>query len=323
MFDAGVLEKEDRPDLVRSFAFFAANIAGIVLPFVFGWSWTAIIFCVLFYFSRMFTVVAFLHRYWCHKAFKPAKKAPRKTQFAMALATNSCLQRGPLWWAAHHRAHHRHSDKEGDPHSTLKFGTGTFGRRLLGAIWAHILWLTTRKGGETDARLLRDFIREDGSYIYPELRFTEHPLGRLVVPMLLLLAAFLFGHFCGDWLGAHWGKCWGTSGMQMFAWYWTSTFLLYHGTFSINSAAHLFGTQPFPETGDRSRNNLFLAIITLGEGWHNNHHHEQWKVNQGQTRFQLVFDWAYWGIFLLHLARFLEMNEKTLPKNVWKKPPAQ
>ncbi|MEO0478603.1 MAG: acyl-CoA desaturase [Planctomycetota bacterium] len=219
--------------------------------FVVGVSWAAVTVCALAYFVRMFAITAFYHRYFSHRSFKTS----RLVQFAGAFAGNSSLQRGPLWWAAHHRKHHKFADTERDNHSPSERGFW----------WSHILWFTTPKYYRTDLRQVRDLAR------YPELVFLDR--FDLLAPLTLAVLSYLLGAFAP--------ASWNTSGPQMLVWgFLVSTIVLFHGTFTINSFGHLFGRRRY-DTPDQSKNNVFLALITLGEGWHNNHHHYPVSTRQG------------------------------------------
>ena len=221
-----------------------------LLVFVVGWSWPAVGVAITVYFARVFGLTAFYHRYFSHRAFKTS----RFVQFCGALLANSAAQRGPIWWAAHHRHHHKHSDDPQDAHSPVQHSF----------IWSHMLWFMTDEGYDTDQRYVKDLLR------YPELRFLDR--FDLVAPALL--AAGMFA------LGAIWpGQV--TSGLQMLVWgFIISTVVLYHVTFAINSLAHRVGSRRF-DTNDDSRNNALLALITFGEGWHNNHHYFPTSARQG------------------------------------------
>jgi stearoyl-CoA desaturase (delta-9 desaturase) len=219
-----------------------------------GWSWFAVGTAVALYFIRMFFITGIYHRYFCHKSYDVS----RPVQFLMALAGLTCAQRGPLWWAAVHRHHHAHSDQEEDLHSP----------GIQGFIWAHIGWLTSARNYPTNYRMVRDFDK------YPEIRF----LNRFDLIGSILLIGFLFG--LGSALAA-WAPGLGTNGWQLVVWgFFISTTVLFHGTCSINSFTHMIGKRRY-NTRDNSRNSFLLALITLGEGWHNNHHRFQRSARQG------------------------------------------
>ncbi len=219
-----------------------------------GWSWTAICVAALLYFVRMFAITGFYHRYFSHKAFK----TNRFWQFIFAVIGNASVQRGPLWWAAHHRHHHRYTDQAQDVHSPSRHGFW----------WSHIGWLTSKANFPTNYKYVAEWAE------YPELRW----LNRFdtVVPILLALLLFIFGTLLERFLPNL-----GTSGLQMVVWgFFISTTVLLHATLTINSLDHMVGSRRY-DTPDTSRNNALLALITLGEGWHNNHHHYAVSARQG------------------------------------------
>jgi stearoyl-CoA desaturase (Delta-9 desaturase) len=227
---------------------------GCLLVFWVGWSPAAIIAAVVFYFTRMFAITGFYHRYFSHKAFKTS----RFWQFVFALAGNTAVQRGPLWWAAHHRHHHRFADQENDAHSPRQHGFW----------WSHIGWFTSRGNFPTRTHYIKEWAR------YPELRWIDR--FDTVIPILFAALTYLAGvalERAAPGLG--------TNGPQMLVWgFFISTVVLMHATFTINSLDHMIGTRRYP-TRDTSRNNAVLALITLGEGWHNNHHHYAVSARQG------------------------------------------
>jgi stearoyl-CoA desaturase (delta-9 desaturase) len=196
---------------------------------------------VIFYFVRMFAITGVYHRYFAHRSYKTS----RVFQFLLALLGCSATQKGPLWWAAAHRVHHKYSDTPKDVHSP----------KLRGFWYSHIGWWLGRDHEQTRWKYIKDFAK------YPELRFLEK--------------GHLFGVF------ACMGIATAIRGFDGFLWgYVVSTCFLLHGTFTINSLAHVFGSRRY-ETSDTSRNNFCLALITMGEGWHNNHHHYMQSANQG------------------------------------------
>jgi len=219
-----------------------------------GWSPIAVITAIALYLVRMFAITGFYHRYFSHRAFK----TNRFWQFAFGILGNSSVQRGPLWWAAHHRHHHRFADQRQDVHSPLQHGFW----------WSHIGWMTSRSNFPTRYKYVKDWES------YPELRWLNRY--DTVVPILLAVSLFVFGKFCET---VH--PELGTSGPQMLVWgFFISTTVLLHGTVTINSFDHMFGRRRF-DTPDTSRNNVLLSLLTLGEGWHNNHHHYPVAARQG------------------------------------------
>ena len=219
-----------------------------------GVSVVAVLICLALYVVRMFAITAGFHRLFAHRAYTTG----RIFQFVLAFIGTAAYQKGPLWWSAHHRAHHLHTDTENDLHSPLKRG-----------LWrSQVGWFLARDSRATDRTLIhnltkyRDLCWLDRYYVLP--------------PVLLAAATFLLGALLQHYApGLH------TSGWQLLVWgFFISTVLLYHGTFTVNSLAHLFGARRFA-TEDNSRNNLLVALITLGEGWHNNHHYYPASERQG------------------------------------------
>jgi stearoyl-CoA desaturase (Delta-9 desaturase) len=206
-----------------------------------GVTTTALMIGAVLYVVRMFGVTAGYHRYFSHRSFRTS----RAGQLLLALVAQSSAQRGILWWAAKHRHHHRHSDSVEDVHSP----------RHHGFWYAHLGWIFRPQHKESDYSAVPDLAR------YPELRFLDR---HQYLPAAVLAV--------GVWLVAGW------PGLVV-GFFW-STVAVYHGTFMINSLAHVYGRQRYV-TGDDSRNNWWLALITLGEGWHNNHHAYQRSTRQG------------------------------------------
>jgi stearoyl-CoA desaturase (Delta-9 desaturase) len=252
-----------------------------VVPFVLlhlgclGVLWTgvstfAVAVAVGLYVLRMFAITAFYHRYFSHRSFSTSRPA----QFAFALLGASAVQRGPIWWASHHRHHHRHSDRPVDSHSP----------RQHGFLWSHVGWFLATENFPAKPSLVPDLVR------YPELRW----LDRYDAAVPAALAVMLYA------LGAgleHWAPALGTSGAQLLVWgFCISTVAVYHVTFTINSLAHRYGSRRYA-TRDDSRNNPWLAMLTLGEGWHNNHHHYPSAARQGFYWWE--FDASYYALRLL------------------------
>jgi stearoyl-CoA desaturase (delta-9 desaturase) len=206
---------------------------GCLAAFWTGCSPAALATCLALFWIRMFGITGVYHRYLAHASYKTS----RPFQFLLVLIASTSLQKGALWWASHHRHHHAHSDEPDDIHSPVQRGF----------FWSHMGWILCTRYEPTRWDLIRQFSR------FPELVWlNEHHM----VPGLALAA--------GTWM---------LGGFQMFIWgFLISTVALYHATFTINSLSHVYGTQPF-NTGDSSRNNWALALLTLGEGWHNNHHY--------------------------------------------------
>jgi len=250
---AQIRAKPDKVEFIRVLPFVVLHLGCLGVIWT-GWSWTAVGVAVGLYLFRMFAITAFYHRYFSHKTFSTS----RPVQFLFALAGASAAQRGALWWADQHRHHHQHSDAVTDAHSP----------RQRGFWWAHVGWITSARNFPTDYSRVKDLAK------FPELVF----LNRFDTLMPVLLAVALFG--LGGLLHSQFPALGVTAG-QLLVWgFFISTTLLINATSSINSLAHLIGKKRY-DTGDDSRNSLFLALITLGEGWHNNHHRYMSSTRQG------------------------------------------
>ena len=269
-FDSEATHREEfisqqRSEWLRVIPFGLVHLTCFAVFWV-GWSPVAVGVALAAYAVRMFAITGFYHRYFSHRTFSTSRAA----QFIFALIGNSALQRGPLWWAAHHRHHHRYSDQPGDPHSPHQHGF----------VWSHVLWITSRENFPTDLNAVRDLAR------FPELRFLNR--FDFIVPVALGIGMY----FLGESLTAY-----GTSGWQMVVWgFFISTIALFHATCTINSLAHQFGSRRF-DTDEGSRNNFWLALITFGEGWHNNHHYYPGASRQGFYWWEI--DPTYWGLKVL------------------------
>ena len=235
-----VLTPEDRRVSWRSLPFFAIHVLAVAGVIWQGWSWWGLLLAVGLYYVRMFGVTGGYHRYFSHKTYKTS----RAFQFVMALLATSSSQKGVIWWAAHHRLHHRKSDITGDVHSA----------KIDGFWWSHVGWILSDKFEETDERQVKDLLK------FPELRWLDK---------WFLVPPFALGF--GLWLVGGW---WALT------WFFVSTVLLWHGTFTINSLTHMIGKRRYSTT-DNSKNHFGLALITMGEGWHNNHHYYPRATRQG------------------------------------------
>lgn len=272
-------------DWLRVLPFIGMHLACLGVFWV-GISWFAVITALVLYALRMFAITGFYHRYFSHKAFKTS----RPVQLAFAMLGSTSVQRGPLWWAAHHRHHHRHADTEHDIHSPV---TRSF-------FWSHMGWFLTKRGFSTDWSAIRDLEK------FPELRWLDR--FDIVLPILLAVGLYLLG----SWMqNAYPGA--GTTGPQLLVWgFFVSTIVLFHVTVTINSIAHRWGRRRYP-TNDHSRNNWVLALLTFGEGWHNNHHHFPGSARQGFYWWEV--DFTYYALRAL-AALGLVWDLKQVPTNL-------
>jgi stearoyl-CoA desaturase (Delta-9 desaturase) len=258
--------------LLQCAPFMAVHVATIGIFFV-GFRWWYPLLALTLYAMRMFFVTAGYHRYFSHRTYKTT----RAFQFLLALMAETSLQKGVLWWAAHHRHHHRFSDQLDDIHSPTRRGFW----------WSHVGWILCKRYNETRAELVPDLAR------YPELRW----LNRYHLVPGISMAVILF--LAGGWGVFFWGFC-------------VSTVMLWHGTFTINSLCHVFGRRRYA-TLDTSRNSLILSLVTMGEGWHNNHHHYMSSVRQGFFWWEI--DCTYYilrALSWVHLVWDLKMPPRAL-----------
>ena len=230
----------------NTIAFILVHLAPLAAIWT-GVTATSVILCVTLYVVRMFGVTAGYHRFFSHRSFKTS----RAGQFLFAFLAMSSTQKSVLWWAALHRHHHRHSDTEEDVHSPVHRSF----------FYSHVGWIFDKKHNATRLEDVPDLAK------YPELRFLDK--FQLLPAVLLGILCFIIDGWAGLFIG-----------------FFLSTVFLYHGTFFINSLAHVHGKQRYV-TGDDSRNNWWLAIITLGEGWHNNHHAYQRSTRQGFRWYEI------------------------------------
>ena len=254
---AGTMAPEVRrkPILVQELAFAGVHLLPLGALYtgatMFDW-----IVCGVLYFIRMFWVTGGYHRYFAHKSYKTS----RWFQFVIAFMAQTTAQKGALWWAAHHRHHHRHSDTPADPHSM----------KIYGFWYSHIGWIVGPDFKETDYKVIGDYAK------YPELVWLNKHY--LVPPTILALGVMALGGIVN---GGSILAMFTTAGFStLFIGFFLSTVILYHATFSINSIMHKVGSQRY-ESNDESRNSIWLALVTLGEGWHNNHHYYEVAARQG------------------------------------------
>ena len=248
---ADVLAPSDpeRVHWIRTTPFLALQLAALVVPWVAGFGLREALFAAGTYAAGMFFVTAGYHRYFSHRAFRTS----RAFQLLLAVGAQCTVQKGVLWWAGHHRDHHRFSDQPPDLHSPLR-----------GLLWSHVGWFLSTRYEASPLERVKDLAR------FPELRWLDR--WHWVPPLVLGAAVASLGgsSLVGAWL--------------------LGLFFVHHVTFTINSLAHLWGTRPYP-TGDDSRNNAVLALLTFGEGWHNNHHWSPSSARQGFRWWQLDVTW--------------------------------
>lgn len=262
--------KRETIQWVRSIPFLLMQLSPLAILWV-GFSPAAAWTAFAFWFIRKFAITGFYHRYFSHKSFKTS----RAFQAVMAFWGGMSVQKGALWWAAHHRDHHRFSDEPEDVHSPVRHGF----------LWSHMGWVLSGPAKKRQWAKVKELAK------FPELRF----LDKFHILPAVAAGALMFGW--GELLEAV-APSWGTNGPQMLVWgFFVSTVVLYHTTYTINSLTHVFGSRRY-ETKDDSRNHWFFALITLGEGWHNNHHHYPSTARMGFFWWEI--DVTYWGLWVLN-----------------------
>jgi stearoyl-CoA desaturase (delta-9 desaturase) len=273
-----VIEPSWVANIINSVGFAAIHLTWIG-TFWTGVSSRALWITFVLYWGRMFLITGVYHRYFSHRAYKMW----RPFQFILAFLTTTSVQKGPLWWASRHVIHHRYSDKDPlDVHSPRQHG-----------FWqAHVGWLWwNKKHVGTDMNHVKDWAK------FPELHWLDKY--HYIAPLLLTGLCYYLDGWSGVVVGMGW-----------------STIAFWHATFSINSLSHVWGSQRY-KTGDDSRNNWLLALLTLGEGWHNNHHHYQKSARQGFKWWEIdVTYYILWLLSKIRLKKFrLIWNLKPVPES--------
>jgi stearoyl-CoA desaturase (delta-9 desaturase) len=268
--------------------FTVVHLGLLAIPLV-GWSTISLTVAVVLYVARAFGITVVYHRGLAHRSFR----MPRPVQAAGAAVAASAAQRGPLWWVAHHRHHHRHTDRPGDPHSPVVDG---FAR-------SHLLWMFADANQPVDQAVVADLTR------YRELRLLDRY--HHAAPAALAAATLAAGTVVGR---VDPGS--GVTGPQLLVWgFCVSTVLLWHSTFAVNSVAHRFGRRRF-DTRDDSRNLWWLALLTMGEGWHNNHHRYPASARQGLARHELDPSW-----WLIRVMARLKLARDVREAPTWSREP--
>lgn len=271
-----------RTSLAIKLGFIVFHLA-CLLAFITGVSTAAAITALVLYTIRALGVTAGYHRYFAHRSFRTG----RGFQFVLAFLGSLSVQGGVLWWVSHHRDHHKYTETERDIHSPTKHG-----------LWmAHMGWMMHEECLQTNQANTKDFAK------FPEIRWLQRNYALLIIGEAL--AIFLFGFILNYLYPAL-----GTSGLQMLVWgFFISTVLLWHSTFMVNSVCHRWGTRPY-DAGDDSTNNVIVGVLTMGEGWHNNHHKFAYSARHGLRWYQIDITW-----YVLRILSFFGIvTELKLPR---------
>jgi stearoyl-CoA desaturase (Delta-9 desaturase) len=250
------------------------TIVACIFSFHHGVGWVELGLCGSMYVFTMLGITAGFHRLFAHRSFQTNKTI----QVLLGIAGSMAAQGPVLFWVACHRRHHQNSDRADDPHSPQLHGEGCKGR-LLGLWHSHIGWMF-HHDSENWVRFVPELLKD-------ALIFQIHNLYFVWVFLGLLIPAILAGLLTGTWSGMISGLLWGG---------FVRIFLVHHSTWSINSICHLYGSRTY-QTDDASRNNFVCALLTCGEGWHNNHHAFPSSARHGLEWWQ--FDLTYIVIYLL------------------------
>lgn len=238
---------------------------------LFYFSWSALVLAAFFmWVTGGLGITLGFHRLLTHRSFK----TPKWFEYCLSIAGSLAWQGGPAQWIGVHRIHHAHSDEEGDPHTPKH-----------GFTWAHVLWCMHKDSdGRRGLDAAKDIMRDPGQ------RFINNYFYLFQIALIPIL-------YGGGVLASYLGLA--TSGLSWVLWgICLRTVVVYHVTWFVNSASHTWGYQNF-KTGDLSTNLWWVALLSFGEGWHNNHHAYQRSAAHGLKWYE--FDLTYWTIRLLSL----------------------
>jgi len=261
--------RDARPNWPNGIALLLIHLAAlaILLPVFFSW-WAVIVAAIISYATGALGITLGFHRTLSHRSVRLRKPV----EYIVTILGTLAFQGDPISWVATHRVHHANSDEQGDPHSTRR-----------GFSWAHVEWLFKPNPNiPTTSEEFKKFCPD--LWDDPFYRAMQH----IHIPMQIALAGLLFA--LGGWPFVMWG----IFGRLVFA---------YHSTWLVNSATHMFGYRTY-KTGDRSTNSWWVALISFGEGWHNNHHAFPYSARHGMAWYEIDITW--WTIRLLWLMRLAD-----------------
>ena len=242
-----------------TFVMVAFHVGAVAALFVFSWK-ACVLAIVLWWAAGSLGIGMGYHRLLTHRSYK----TPRWMEYFLTVCGTLALEGGPIFWVATHRIHHQNTDKEGDPHSPRD-----------GGLWAHMGWILTGQTMHNNAAELLPYVpdlRKDKFHVWIS-RWHWVPIAVLGVAILV----------AGGWRYVLWGI-------------FFRTVLGLHSTWLVNSATHMWGTRRFP-THDTSKNSFCVALLTFGEGWHNNHHAHPQSARHGLAWYE--FDPNWYGISAL------------------------
>jgi stearoyl-CoA desaturase (delta-9 desaturase) len=259
------------------------QLAVVLAPFTFSWS--GMVICGILYLLVGFGITLGYHRLLTHRSFQ----TPRVVEYILTVLGSLATQGGPLQWVAIHRMHHQNSDDEGDPHSPRE-----------GFWWSHVLWWMPHHPRLDENEFYGNYVAD----------LTKDPVHRFLQRFQIILPLSLGGLL---YLG---GELWGGVGLSWLVWgLFVRTALLYHATWLVNSATHVWGYRSHI-TRDRSTNLWWVALLSLGEGWHNNHHAFPRSAQHGLRWWEI--DVTYWLVRMLSwvgLAKHIHVPGKILRRS--------
>jgi fatty-acid desaturase len=267
--------QEDRVNWITAIFMGLFHVGAIAALFFFSWKNLAVAVATYFFAINVGIGMAY-HRLLTHRGYK----TPKWVEYFVTACGTMALEGGPIFWVATHRVHHQNSDQEGDPHTPHD-----------GAWWAHVGWIISGRALHSETALLGryapDLTRDKGHVWLSKFHWvpiTVVGIAQIVLGFALAGTHATLGH---RMMGGLSMMLWGT---------FLRTVIGLHATWLVNSATHMFGSRRF-ETKDDSRNSWWVAMLTGGEGWHNNHHAHPVSARHGLAWYE--FDLNYCGIWLL------------------------
>lgn len=281
---SGVNQKRIYVSYVTTFIIFHAAALLVFVPWFFSWLGVATFVFGVWIFGAVGIPICY-HRLLTHRSFK----TPKWFERILVVVALCCGQETPARWVAWHRLHHNESDHREDPHSPL-----------VSFLWSHFQWLVYENKNTSKISNYHKYARDilnDPFYMWLE----KHPLAGVSIFAAHGILFYLFAYlaaavFMGFGMPAF------QLASSLFVWGVVARVVaVWHNTWSVNSLAHMFGYRNY-ETDDHSRNNWFVALISMGEGWHNNHHadqsaatvqHKWWEID---ANYYIIKLWSWLGL---------------------------
>jgi stearoyl-CoA desaturase (delta-9 desaturase) len=269
----------DNVNWVTTIALLVLHIGAIASFFYFDWK-SVIVAAVLYWTCVGWGIGMGYHRLLTHRSYR----VPKPLEYFFAICGTLTLEGGPIFWVATHRLHHQRSDQPGDPHSPKD-----------GPWWAHVGWIIFGESKHNATEMMSKYAPDLGRDPFYRWLNTYHYVPLVIMGLVLL----------------------GFGGLSMFLWgICTRVVLGLHATWLVNSATHLWGKRRF-RTRDDSRNNWWVALLTFGEGWHNNHHAHPASARHGLTALELDLTWLQ-----IRLLEWLGIAKKVQVARIDEQPPA-